>query len=1246
MAPITPRASKILKSKKDATPSSSQKKLKQSSLLSFFSKQKPDISKSTNEKPTTSSPTPSKTKTYKSSDFSSSLGESDTTLIDNSKSMKKDNQHDPDTSITLEIHSEDEGNTTFEKKKNEINTLSNSISKSGRIKRHINYAESDIDDDDDLPLSSSKRGNKNKKSKLFTEDSDLDSDEYIPTKQELEDLDDDYDEENNVKSSNHSHAFRNKKADLDDDDDDDDILLLSNTIKHKEKPTINKKQVLSKPIKNAIKPKLTNTTTKNKNFNKVNEERYSWLVNEKDAQGRSPNDPEYDPRTLYIPSSAWNKFTPFEKQYWEIKSKMWDCIVFFKKGKFFELYEKDAFLANNLFDLKLAGNGRANMQLAGIPEMSFEYWASRFIDLGYKVAKVDQKESMLAKEMREGSKGIVKRELECVLTSGTLTDGDMIHTDLATYCLAVREEAGNYYDINGITSHNPAAASLSSKIFGIAFIDTSTGEVQMTEFVDDNDCSKLDTIMSQIKPKEIIMEKNNLSNLANKIIKFNAATNAIYNVIKPEKEFYTFEKTYNILASNENDIFEDESKWPQVLHDYYKKNKQVGFSAFGGLLYYLNWLKLDKSLLSMGNIKEYSPIKHHNSLILDGVTLQNLEIFSNTYDGSDKGTLFRLFNKAITPMGKRKMRQWLMRPLYNKSDIEKRLNTVDMFMSDTEIRRRLESSLAKLPDLERMLARIHSCTIKVKDFERVITAFEEIVNLTDLLQKETKFQNSIKTTALEECLKQIPRTLHENVITWSNAFDRQKATLDNVIIPHPGVEPDFDKSLDDIESLENELQELLKHYRKQFRCSNIVYKDSGKETYTIEIPISACKNVPSNWTQMGSSRSAKRYYSDEVKLLARRMAEARENHKILEEELKNRLCLKFDKNYNKVWIPTIQIISQIDCLIALTRTSESIGFPSCRPEFIDEVDPKTGSKLNGFIKFKSLRHPCFNEGSSVIREFIPNDIELGGDRPQLGLLTGANAAGKSTILRITCIAVIMAQMGCYIPCEMAKLSPIDRIMTRLGANDNIMQGKSTFFVELSETKKILDMATNRSLLVVDELGRGGSSSDGFAIAESVLYHVATHIQSLGFFATHYGTLGLQFIGHPQVRPMRMQILVDDKTRNVTFLYKLEDGASEGSFGMHVAAMCNIPMSIVDNAEKAAMELENTSKLMKKLNDIHEQNVKNVKVSDGLQSDVVRLVYGSGLTNDKMGTGEGVANYDSNIKMNVLKNIFKLIESTQ
>ena len=210
-------------------------------------------------------------------------------------------------------------------------------------------------------------------------------------------------------------------------------------------------------------------------------------------------------------------------------------------------------------------------------------------------------------------------------------------------------------------------------------------------------------------------------------------------------------------------------------------------------------------------------------------------------------------------------------------------------------------------------------------------------------------------------------------------------------------------------------------------------------------------------------------------------------------------------------------------------------------------------------------------------------------------------------------------------------------MTRLGANDNIMQGKSTFFVELSETKKILDLATNRSLLVLDELGRGGSSNDGFAIAESVLHHVATHIQSLGFFATHYASLGLSFKGHPQVKPMKMSILVDDETRNVTFLYKLVPGQSEGSFGMHVASMCGIPSEIVDNAQVAADTLEHTSRLMKErkmLNGGLNEDI--ITVPMGLQSDFVRLVYGDGLRNTSKGAGEGVLNYDWNVKRNALK----------
>ena len=1121
--------------------------------------------------------------------------------------------------------------------------------------------EVNFSDEEDLPLSRSRRKRTrvnyreiDSSSSESGGDGDDDDIEYIPPRKSRMAVGEDYDDDSDEGDVTKIDAKKNPQTAQkelengsmeEDDDDDDDLLRLAESTQTRRTSTKTSHKVAKLRYNRHSKSKATEITplrdrtniaaNQSSNFSKINEERYQWLVNERDAEGRSPTDPEYDPRTLYIPPSAWNKFTPFERQYWEIKSKMWDCIVFFKKGKFFELYEKDALLANSLFDLKLAGNGRANMQLAGIPEMSFDYWATQFIDHGYKVAKVDQKESMLAKEMREGSKGIVRRELECVLTSGTLTDGEMIHTDLATYCLAIREEAGSYYMYED-ENIGKAESSFPDRLFGVAIVDTSTGEMQLLEFEDDNECTKLDTLMSQVTPKEIVMEKNNLSRLANKVVKFNAAPKAVFNEIKPDTEFYDYDKTYNVLISPESGYFEDISKWPRVLREYYEKKKKVGFSAFGGLLYYLRWLKLDKGLLSMGNLREYNLVKSQNSLILDGITLQNLEIFTNSFDGSDKGTLFRLVNRGITAMGKRMMRRWLMHPLFHTSDIEKRLDSVDLLMSNVELRQIFESSFSRLPDLERMLSRIHSGSIKVKDFDRVIQGFEEIAKVMRIIVTERKFELN---GALNEFVKQVPSTLYEDVDSWTHAFDRQRAVEENVIVPKPGVIPEFDESLASIKSIESELIELLNKYKRQFKCPNIVYKDSGKELYTIEVPMKVTKLVPPSWVQMGANKSAKRYYSDEVRALARRIAEAKEIHKVLQEDLKGQFCQKFDSKYGSTWSPTVHAISNIDCLIALTRTSESIGLPHCRPIFAHG-----DFKENGVIKFKELRHPCFNLGSSIVRDFIPNDIELGGDYPQLGLLTGANAAGKSTVLRMTCIAVILAQLGCYVPCKSAYLTPIDRIMTRLGANDNIMQGKSTFYVELSETKKILDLATKKSLLVVDELGRGGSSSDGFAIAEAVLHHVATHIQSLGFFATHYGTLGASFVTHPQVRPLKMSILVDEATRNVTFLYKLVPGQSEGSFGMHVATMCGIPKSIVDTAEEAADGQEHTTRLMRErqlaLNKIDGELV---DVPLGLQSDFVRLVFGDGLSNTSLGTGENVMVYDTKTKASVLSNLFGMID---
>lgn len=1208
---------------KKGSPSSdaSNGKKKQSTLLNFFSKsQKPPVIAA--KKPKQDSfPSPSSSPS-RDDITTSSINDKENTNPTKTADTTAETEVEEVEEIKVPITPAENASVIKRPPLKDTNNHNSSLEKpqsspTRRQKKKVSYAESSDEEDDGITVSKTQR----KRRRVIADDAS--EDEFIPdAKNESED--DPMDEDFIVPDD-----FEEDKVKPEDEDDDDDFIEVTKKSKPKStkpeepKTTSNLANKFTSASTYTAKAKSPSSTLKSKSppkqtkgqkFAKENEERYQWLVDIRDAEKRPESDPNYDPRNLYIPQSAWSKFTNFEKQYWEIKSKMWDCIVFFKKGKFYELYEKDAMIAHNEFDLKIAGGGRANMQLAGIPEMSFDFWATSFITKGYKVAKVDQIETGLAKEIREangapkGKKDVIQRELKCVLTAGTLTDETMLNDDMATYCLAVKEDI------------DPEDES--GKIFGVAFIDTSTGQIQMTEFKDDSECTKLETLASQLRPKEIIIAKNNLSQLANRILKFNAQNNAIFNFVKPDTEFYDFDTTFETLTRGkyfEAENLDDLSKYPKTLKDYYESNKTVGFSAFGGLLWYLQSLKLDETLISLGNIEPYTTIKASTNLVLDGQTLQNLEIFANSFDGTDKGTLFKLINRATTPFGKRLLKTWVVHPLLQKKDIESRLDSVDQLLEDGDLRSTIEFSLAKLPDLERLLSRVHASQLKLKDFTRVIEGFEDIASL---YKKLASFELK---GSLSKIYSNFPSQIHESLAKWDDAFDRVKAKDEGVLLLNKGIEQDFDDSQEIIADLEHALSTKLKEYRRTFKSQAIDYKDSGKELYTIEVPANI--KVPKDWKKMGASKKTTRYWSPEVEELAKDIARARESHKLIEESLITRMSKRFDSDY-QVWINAINAVAKMDSLVALAKTSESIGFPATRPTFLESE--------TGILDFKELRHPCFNMGVSTSKDFIPNDITLGGESPNLGLLTGANAAGKSTVLRMTCVAVILAQIGCYVPCESARMTPVDRIMTRLGANDNIMQGKSTFYVELSETKRILENSTPKSLLVLDELGRGGSSSDGFAIAEAVLHHVATHVQSLGFFATHYGSLGQSFQNHPQVKPFRMAIIVDDNSKNITFLYKLEDGAAEGSFGMHVAAMCGIDREIIKNSEVAAQEFEHTSKLKKN------ESVYSNLVPLGLQSDFARL-FKDGFKNSSTGAGEGVLIYGETIQRNALMSIGSLID---
>lgn len=1038
----------------------------------------------------------------------------------------------------------------------------------------MSYSESsDEDDDEDTVKAGSKRRRR------VVKVADESGDEYNPPAEgEDEHLSDmDIDEADLVSEE---EPAADDDQDEDEDEDMDEPRPASKKLKAKaggsslEKfssgstyATAQKKKPVSStpstPARTPSKGLFGRPTPNAKSFEKENEERYSWLVDLRDADGNPADHPDYDPRTLYIPKSAWAKFTAFEKQYWEVKSKMWNTVVFFKKGKFYELYENDADIAHGTFDLKLAGGGRANMKLAGVPEMSFEYWAAAFIAKGYKVARVDQVESALAKEMRESSGAskkedkVIRRELTCVLTGGTLVDDAMLVDEMSTYCMAVKQQETQ---------------------FAVCFVDTATGAFFITQFEDDTEYSQFETLIAQVRPGEVILEKGVISQRAVKILKHNTSTSTLWNFLKPRAEFWDAETAFEELVRAkyfEAADLDDLSHYPEKLQEICadQDKNSLALSAFGGLCWYLRSLKIDQSVISLGNFSGYDAIQRSKYMVLDGQSLQNLEIFANTFDGGARGTLFQLINRCVTPFGKRQLQIWLCHPLMQERKINARLDAVETIMENGDLQAFLEKKLAAMPDLERLLSRIHAGRLAPKDFVRVIEGYKTVYELIEGLHSRFSFETNgedPKSRLVHEMLTGMPN-LEECLPEWTTAFDWTEASTHNRLIPEPGVETEFDESQAVMKGIEDELQEKLRKYRKEYRSQEICFRDSGKELYLIEVPTKV-KGIPKSWQQMAATSKVKRYWSPEVKTLVRSLMEAKERHKLVSEHVQSKLYARFDQYY-KHWLGAVKVMASLDCLISMAKTSQSLGFPRCRPEILSEDQQQV-------VDMKELRHPCFDESKA---EFIPNDIQLGGpDHANLNLLTGANAAGKSTVLRMTCVAVILAQIGCHVPAASARLTPIDRIMTRLGANDNIFAGKSTFFVELSETKRMLSEATPRTLVVLDELGRGGSSSDGFAIAESVLHHLATHVGALGFFATHYGTLYSSFQGHPEVAAKQMAILVDDASRQVTFLYRLVDGTSPGSFGMNVAAMCGIESQIIEAAEVAAREYEHTSRMKKLL----------------------------------------------------------------
>ncbi|KAF8155583.1 muts domain V-domain-containing protein [Crassisporium funariophilum] len=925
-----------------------------------------------------------------------------------------------------------------------------------------------------------------------------------------------------------------------------------------------------------------------KDDKKAAESPYGFLVNVRDKDKRKPTDPDYDPRTLYIPDGAWSSFTPFEKQ---IKQNHYDTILFFQKGKFFELYEDDARIGHQQFDLKLTA--RVKMCMVGVPEASFTLWASKFLAKGYKVGRVEQAETALGAEMRlaaekkeagtSKSKGkakdagkdkIVRRELNKVYTNGTLVDPEFLTDEQAGHCISIFESDPDPDSApsSKVKSDLDKEGAGGGHKFGVCVLDCATSQFNLSAFEDDVCRTRLETLMRQVRPKEVLFKKGTLSATTQRILKSVLPAGCLWTGMRSVEGFgyeETLEELKTIYGASGDAVMQDadeeeeggEGLLPAGVPEPIREmgREKLAIEALGSMIWYLRQLNIDKEIMSMRNFNVYDPMKRGQGLGLDGQTLAHLEVLLNN-EGTEEGSLLKLLSRCVTSFGKRLFRIWLCMPLRDISDINARLDAVQDILKNPEFEAAFDGVAKGVPDLERIVARVHARSCKVKDFLRLLGAFKKLSRGMTKMADEAE---SFKSKTIFGLLRGAPDLL-PNIKHVESMFKPVTEDEADELIPQKGKDETFDEVVDEIKGLEKNLEGELKKFESStgLKLSYWHSHVGNKEIYLVETAASVKKEkIPKDWTKTSGTKAKNRYVVGSLQKRVRQLKEAQENRNTAIKAFKFRLFAEFDTD-RALWLRAVRVFAELDCLVGLAKASGAIGEPACRPVFVDGEGGGDDGEGGGFLDFEELRHPtlCL---STTLKNFIPNDVKMGGGVGKVVLLTGT---GKSTIMRMTATGVIMAQLGMLVPAKSARLSPVDTIITRMGAYDNMFSNASTFKVELDECCKILRTATPKSLVILDELGRGTSTFDGMAIAGAVLHQLATHTLPLCFFATHYGSLTDDYAYHPNIRTMHMSTLVDDEKQELVFLYKLVKGVAESSFGTHVAHLAGVPTEVVKRAD--------------------------------------------------------------------------------
>ncbi|MEQ8673455.1 MAG: DNA mismatch repair protein MutS [Aggregatilineales bacterium] len=806
------------------------------------------------------------------------------------------------------------------------------------------------------------------------------------------------------------------------------------------------------------------------------------------------------------------RVTPVRQQYLDIKAAYEDCILLFRMGDFYEMFDEDAEIAARELDLTLTGRSfnkdGPKSPMAGVPHHAIENYIARLIEKGYHVAVCDQ--------MSEpNGRGPVDREVVRVITPGTIIEPELLSEDKPNYLMAI------------VPVGDPATGEWRQA--GIAYVDISTGEFAATQLEAENTGMLVLEELARLSPREVIMPETWVERGV-------SLPEGIHLSPVPDWRFET--RSSETVLCNHFHV--------KTLDGFGLRDRPFAISAAGGALSYLRDTQKN-TLAQLTSLRAYSTA---DFMVLDQFTRRNLELTETIRSGKTRGSLLGILDHTVTAMGARLLRTWLNQPLLQLNRLNARLDAVQALVDDEVLRVEVTDLLKSVSDIERLTNRLLIGKAGPRDLLGLRTSLSVIPHIQSLIGK---------IPALATLAERMDACEDVHDLIGKALTDEPPATLNNIGIIRPGYAQELDDILASSKNAREWIKNLEPHERRRTGIATLKVGYNKVFGYYIEVTHAQSSNVPDDYIRKQTLVNAERYITPELKEYETLVLNAEEEILAIEREIFEVLCGTLAKEATRL-LDSARMIAHLDAFLSLAEVAVREGY--IRPDLIED----------DMLVVRDGRHPVVEKLLEGGVRYVPNETHF-DSMSRIHIITGPNMSGKSTYIRQVAIITLMAQIGSFVPADEATIGLVDRIFARIGAQDEIHAGQSTFMVEMVETARLLSGSTRRSLVILDEVGRGTSTYDGLAIARSVIEYIHNNprLNCRTLFATHYHEL----TALPDILPRsrNFNVGVTERGDEIVFLHKVLPGGADQSYGVHVAQLAGMPRPVVERARELLAQLE-------------------------------------------------------------------------